>query len=656
MLPTSKQPLNVTYLLAVWGNKYINQFMDVSLPSLLASGNIPAVASESRSRFLFLTAKDDRKFFTQHPLFRRLERYCEVDFVAIDDLLFGSNYSATLTIAYERGMRQAGKEMCSTYFIYLVADYIMADGSLANLLPYMKRNVSGITGGNFQAVEEELLKAFEQAIDPVTGILTLDPRSLVGMSLPHLHPTSSANIVNQNYSHTTHTNRLFWRVDANTLVGRFYLRHMLCIKPEIDDYIIGASCDYSFIDAMCPSGNVAHITDSDEYCVVELQPFAHEQKMIAVGAPSERELAGSLGEWTTRTHRDNALHPIIFHADAIPTEAAPLVAHSQSFVENINSKLPPPQSSSSHPYWISCIEGILQQLVTPHPPIYAMPDLLPYLRNGIFAGIIGSPVFEPPLGHMHGDYNILRQDRYLYGGGPRRYVNKLKDAASTNIASGKIWHREYAQSRTIIKTIRQHMQSTETPLIMVAFAANDYAVWCEERFGRRVLQQQAACFRTRTPENIQAQAAGAGHAIILLPACSMHELGDTLEHCKRCLTGDKQITIIVTQRFFSPWKQPFKAKLAALSAYFDCNNMQLVSYHSISNATRKWVDPVYQRAAHAALASPLSLTGTLKRMLAIILLALTAIAYTAGNLTSRKRRHPKLGSAICAIIQLKEKP
>ena len=51
-------------------------------------------------------------------------------------------------------------------------------------------------------------------------------------ALAHLHPATIANIVNYPLSHNIHTNRLFWRVDDDTLIGRFYLMHMLVIRPE----------------------------------------------------------------------------------------------------------------------------------------------------------------------------------------------------------------------------------------------------------------------------------------------------------------------------------------------------------------------------------------------------------------------------------------
>ena len=85
---------------------------------------------------------------------------------------------------------------------------------------------------------------------------------------------------------------MFWRVDGNTILGRFYLMHMLCVRPEITDFTIGSSCDYSFVPEMCPSGNVEAITDSDEYLVIEMQPLDHEAAFLRPG-PLEARRARS---------------------------------------------------------------------------------------------------------------------------------------------------------------------------------------------------------------------------------------------------------------------------------------------------------------------------------------------------------------------------
>ena len=65
------------------------------------------------------------------------------------------------------------------------------------------------------------------------------------------------------------------------MVGRFFLMHMIAIRPETSDFIIAAPSDYSLVPELCPSGKVVRMTDSDDYFVVECQP-----RGAAMDAPS----------------------------------------------------------------------------------------------------------------------------------------------------------------------------------------------------------------------------------------------------------------------------------------------------------------------------------------------------------------------------------
>ena len=167
--------------------------------------------------------------------------------------------------------------------------------------------------GNCQVVLEDALPWLREPASNREALAWFCSRGeLMQWALNHLHPPLLANTVNIPFSHNSHTNRLFWRVDGNTMLGRFYLMHMLCVRPEISDFVIGSSCDYSFIPEMCPSGNVDVITDSDEYLVIEMQPRRHEQAFLRPGPLQPRELAASLNEWTTPAHRENARPDIAF--------------------------------------------------------------------------------------------------------------------------------------------------------------------------------------------------------------------------------------------------------------------------------------------------------------------------------------------------------
>jgi len=316
----------VTLLMPVWGYRFVGQFLEFCLPTLLAPGNIPAIAGMLPCRFVLLSSEADESMIRSHPAWHHLERVCAAEIQRIDDLITDGNHTATITLAFARAVRQAGDAMLDTCFIFLVSDYLVADGSLATVVGRIRQGASGVVAGNFQIVAEDAVPLLRRRVDPASTAIVLPPRELVSWSLAHLHPATVANIVNFGLSHNAHTNRLFWRVDENTMIGRFYLMHMIGIRPEVTDFVVGSSCDYSFVPEMCPSGHVVALTDSDDYLVVEMQPREHESKWLLPGAIEPQALADSLSEWTTAQHRGNVAYSLVYHAEKIPQKLPQMAA------------------------------------------------------------------------------------------------------------------------------------------------------------------------------------------------------------------------------------------------------------------------------------------------------------------------------------------
>src|SRR5580658_4712588 len=346
----------VTVLMPVWGYRFVNQFLEFCLPTLLAPGNLPAVAAMLPTRFALLTSEADELLIRANPAWRRLEQICEAEIRRIDDLITDGNHTATITLAFARAVRQAGDAMLDTAFIFLVSDYLVADGSLRSVVERIRAGASGVVAGNFQIVAEDAIPLLRRRIDPASTATALAPRELVGWSLAHLHPATVANMVNFGLSHNAHTNRLFWRVDEATLIGRFYLMHMIGIRPEVTDFVVGASCDYSFIPEMCPSGNVVALTDSDDYLVVEMQPREHESKWLLPGPIEAKPLAASLSEWTTAQHRGNVANTLVYHAGELPPTLTETTAQADAFVAAVRGLMSPePHPFRHHHYWIGSL-------------------------------------------------------------------------------------------------------------------------------------------------------------------------------------------------------------------------------------------------------------------------------------------------------------
>jgi len=351
---------SVKLLLPVWGHRYVRQFLEIGLPTLMAPGNVPALAQSLPSEFEILTSAADESYIRQHPVFLRLSEVCRASIRPIDHLITAGNNSTTLTLAYAEAIRTAGRATLDTCFFFLVSDYIVADGSLASVLARVRAGADAVLVGNFQVTAEEAMAWLRERIGPDPGAgAAISSRELMRFALDHLHPATVANTVNASLTHNAHTNRLFWRVDDRTLLGRFYLMHMIAVRPEVVDFRVGASWDYSFVPEMCPSGNVSVITDSDEYLVVEMQPRGHEAGFLRQGPLRPDALARSLEEWTTAQHRANVAYTLVYHAGELPPALPAAVSPADEYVAQVTRHLRGgPQPHYGHPYWRGAIATV----------------------------------------------------------------------------------------------------------------------------------------------------------------------------------------------------------------------------------------------------------------------------------------------------------
>lgn len=366
----------VKFLTAVWGEAYIARFTDLALPSFIAPGNLPALAEATDLEVVIMTRRSDIDFFDQHSTFRTLQAICPVRFVEIDDLITTGVYGVTLTLAYARPIIACGQEMLNIHFVFMNADFVLADGSLRSLHKHIDSDRSIVLGPSFRATAEVVEPLLEAAIDKASGVLSISPRQMAGLSLAHPHPTTVAKIVNQDLCHSTHPNQFFWRIDEQTLLGRYYLIFMLCLKPERIIKTMKSFCDYALIPEMCPSGDEVVMDDSDAFFMLELQQRDQEKEMLRLGQLPIDEIAKSLQSWTTAEHRRAARHDIVFHAGEIPSSLDAARTEAETFISEIQKRLGSPMPYADHRYWIRGVEAWKRLRKSKKHPI-TPPELAP---------------------------------------------------------------------------------------------------------------------------------------------------------------------------------------------------------------------------------------------------------------------------------------
>ena len=350
-------PRKAKFVTAVWGEAYIRRFASLALPSFLARGNLPALAELTDLEVVIMTRSLDIAYFDHHPSFELLRKVCRVRFVEIDDLVTSSVYGVTLTLAYARAVIDCGPAMLDTHFVFMNADFVLSDGSLRAMACHIDAGRSIVLAPSFRAIAEAVEPRLEAAVDPRSGVLSISPRALAALAMPHPHATTVGKTLTQTSCHVTHPNQFFWQVDENTLLGRYFLIFMLCLKPESVITSINCYCDYAFVPEMCPSGDEVVMGDSDEFFMLELQLADQEQFMLKGGAAEEREIVRDLGAWTTAEHRRAATHDIVFRTADLPAGLDAAKAEAGAFIERVCGQLGEPVDHRVHPYWISGVEA-----------------------------------------------------------------------------------------------------------------------------------------------------------------------------------------------------------------------------------------------------------------------------------------------------------
>lgn len=348
----------VHILVPVWGEKYISAFMRTSMPALLTPGNIPALAGECDLTVVFLTTRESARAFSQQPCYVLLQQYCNIELEYIEDLIAGSkSYAVPLTLAFVRGITRTGPAMTQTWFIFYNADFILADGGLATIWRHICQGKDIILATSFRVTAEEAEPYIASLADAQGMLPPLNARHMASWALRHMHHTVESRIFNQEVYNAHYWNQIYWRVDEQTLLARYFLATQFCLRPTVYMKSVSSFFDYSLLQEFCPGGAMTAITDSDEFFMMELQSFYQELPFLKPGRPSLEYTADSVGRWTADIHRKTATFETLIHGGEAPAALAEHRAAFHDLMQSLFRRLPVKAvEPSSHFHWIGALQ------------------------------------------------------------------------------------------------------------------------------------------------------------------------------------------------------------------------------------------------------------------------------------------------------------
>jgi len=347
---TVKCPTRViTY---AWGEEYADTLLTLTLPALLAPGNLPYVASEVPCELVILT---ERRFFSKfhsHPTIARIGKVCPIRLVRLDDLIVSKDkYGMTLTYALHRAFSDLGPAMTEHWQIFLNADFILADGSLRNVIHHLSRGERIVASPSYCTIAEEVTPELRKHLDAATSTLSISHRELARFALQHRHAVVRGKTINQTSFHMRYADQFYWSVDDGTLIGYQMPVSIVGLRPERYVAEPNSYWDYGLIWEYCPRAEICVIGDSDDFMMLELRNKAVAQDQIIPGPPDKKAIAERMITWVTLYQQYFLNFPLTLHDRDLPPIIDDSRVKLRSFVDEVMSNAPPLPSHIKHSQW-----------------------------------------------------------------------------------------------------------------------------------------------------------------------------------------------------------------------------------------------------------------------------------------------------------------
>jgi hypothetical protein len=346
-----RQPLRlVTY---AWGQQYIDKLLEYTLASVLAPGNLIALAEEFDCTVVIVTEKNFFDYIETHPILKRIETICPVRPLPLDDLI-GEPWQYGISLAYAlfRGFAELGPAMTETYILFLNADFVLADGSYKRLIPHLRRGERVLLAPSYCTVAEEATPLLARRRDPWSQTLAIPCRELARMILDLRHNTIRAKTINQKKIHFEYMDQAYWQIDQNTLLGRQMPISLVAMKPEVAPDDINTFWDWGIVYEFCPSRKLTVIGDSDEFLMLELRDRDTHRDLIRPGPTTPQAAASRMTGFITLYQTDAGQFPLTLHSKPLPGGVAKAHGFLQAFIDELIKSFPSsPADHRDHEQW-----------------------------------------------------------------------------------------------------------------------------------------------------------------------------------------------------------------------------------------------------------------------------------------------------------------
>lgn len=312
-------------LIPVWGQHYMEKFLRLSLPGLLAPGNLSALPRD-RSTVRIITTPADAERMKADPIFERLcaTLPVEVDLGARSGIEAASAYRQTvkdLNRAYTRYTE--APELAGSAFFFFASDFVFASGYVQKCLDLLASGVRAVHVAGVRAVYEDLLEALEV----VDGVMSVDSATLLGLLLKTMHGETLSHLIEDDCRSIGFH---LWGLPGVGLVAHHFHSHPLLVWPRYPSMPVVGSIEHEYVRMSGITLDECHLVEEPAEmmcCEISARAEVPQGKVVA-----RDELVGWMKLMTNVIHRQLGTRPVFYvpaahraHFDTLATTTTRLM-------------------------------------------------------------------------------------------------------------------------------------------------------------------------------------------------------------------------------------------------------------------------------------------------------------------------------------------
>lgn len=277
------------FIVVLWGERFRDYFLDYCVPSMLSSGNLPALSTRQPSKFLIATTAADWAAMESTPVFRAMARFVGPEFIEIPPCPPGRSVYDHMGLGHKLACERAYRD--AAYATVLTPDCMLSDGTIARLQELARSGYQLVVAAALRFGEEPFL-------ENLRNVGALPRRDRAGPALPLVITARQMAYAAVNGLHSETlayewdapgfllvVSAAWWRVpDENGI-----LLHSLSWAPMLLDYGAIRDHDISVLDQWTLDGDylfnnakmlerIYVVQDSDELFLASWAPLTERSQ------------------------------------------------------------------------------------------------------------------------------------------------------------------------------------------------------------------------------------------------------------------------------------------------------------------------------------------------------------------------------------------